>query len=197
MLAPMPRPKPFRLEGPRVTLSPLHMRDMEEFTRLNRRSRSRFVHPPTTPKRFERYLMRGRGADIFRLAVRRSEDGAILGSIEVSQISRGILQSAYLGYHIGTTYQGQGYMSEAMRLILDFSFGPLKLHRVEANIQPTNAPSIRLVKRMGFRNEGTAVRYLKIHGAWQDHQRWAILAEEWWELRRRWRADAGGAGPSG
>jgi len=185
MLARMPRAKPIRLEGPRITLSPFHKRDMEEFIRLNRRSRSRFVHPPTTPKRCERYLARGKTPDIFRLAVRRNEDGAVLGSIEVSQISRGILQSAYLGYHIGAQYQGQGYMSEAMRLVLDFSFGPLKLHRVEANIQPTNAPSIRLVKRMGFRNEGTAVRYLKIHGAWQDHQRWAMLAEEWRVHRRR------------
>ena len=180
----MQKPK-VRLEGPRITLSPLHKRDMEEFTRLNRRSRSRFVHPPTTPKRFERYIARGKAPDIFRLAVRRNEDGVILGSIEVSQIYRGILQSAYLGYHIGTAFQGQGYMSEAMRLVLDFSFGPLKLHRVEANIQPSNAPSIRLVKRMGFRNEGTAVRYLKIDGAWRDHQRWAILSEEWRVHRRR------------
>jgi len=178
-------PKPIRLEGPRISLSPFHKRDMEEFTRLNRRSRSPFVHPPTTAKRFERYLERGKSPDIFRLALRRHEDGALLGSIEVSQISRGILQSAYLGYQIGLEYEGQGYMSEAMRLILDFSFGPLKLHRVEANIQPTNAPSICLVKRIGFRNEGTAVRYLKIHGAWQDHQRWAMLAEEWRVHRRR------------
>jgi ribosomal-protein-alanine N-acetyltransferase len=72
-----------------------------------------------------------------------------------------------------------------MRLMLDFAFGVLKLHRLEANIQPTNTPSIRLVKRMGFRNEGTARRYLKIRGAWQDHQRWAILAEEWRIKRRR------------
>jgi ribosomal-protein-alanine N-acetyltransferase len=180
----MPKPKP-HLEGPRVTLAPFRRRDMGEFIRLNRRSRSRFVHPPTTPKRFERYFTRGKLPDIFRLAVRRNEDGVILGSIEVSQIYRGILQSAYLGYHIGTAFQGQGYMSEAMRLVLDFSFGPLKLHRVEANIQPTNTPSIRLVKRMGFRNEGTAVRYLKIDGAWRDHQRWAILAEEWRVQRRR------------
>src|SRR5262245_44992907 len=79
MLAPMP--KPIRLEGPRVTLSPLHKRDMEEFIRLNRRSRSRFVHPPTTPKRFERYLERAKGADIFRLAVRRGDGGAVLGSM--------------------------------------------------------------------------------------------------------------------
>lgn len=183
MLAAMP--KPIRLEGPRLTLSPFHRRDMEAFTRLNRRSRSRFVHPPTTPARFERYLERAKAPDMFRLALRRNEDGVLLGSIELSQISRGILQSGYLGYQIGSEYEGQGYMSEAMRLVLDFAFGPVKLHRVEANIQPTNAPSIRLVKRMGFRNEGTAIRYLKIHGAWQDHQRWAMLAEEWRVKRRR------------
>jgi ribosomal-protein-alanine N-acetyltransferase len=181
----MPRPKPIRIEGPRVTLSPFDKRDKDEFIRLSRTSRSPFVTLPTTPERFTRFLMRGSAPDVVRLAVRRSEDGVVLGSIEVSQIARGILQSAYLGYQLGSPYEGKGYMSEAMRLMLDFAFGALKLHRLEANIQPTNAPSIRLVKRMGFRNEGTARRYLKIRGTWQDHQRWAILAEEWRIKRRR------------
>lgn len=168
-----------------MTLSPFHKRDKDEFIRLNRVSRSPFVTLPTTPERFTRYLDRANAPDVVRLAVRRNEDGVVLGSIEVSQISRGILQSAYLGYQLGSPYEGKGYMSEAMRLILDFAFGALKLHRLEANIQPTNAPSIRLVRRMGFRNEGTARRYLKIRRTWQDHQRWAILAEEWRIKRRR------------
>src|SRR5512138_3217665 len=134
--------KPTRLVGPRVTLSPFHKRDRDPFIRLNRISRSPFVQPPTTVERFTRFVDRGKGPDIIRLAVRRNEDGAVMGSIEVSQIARGILQSAYLGYQIGRPYEGQGYMSEAMKLIIDFAFGPLRLHRLEANIQPTNAPSI-------------------------------------------------------
>jgi ribosomal-protein-alanine N-acetyltransferase len=175
----MPRPKPILIEGRRVTLSPFDKRDKDEFIRLNRMSRSPFVTLPMTPERFSSFLERGNAPDVVRLAVRRNEDAAVLGSIEVSQIARGILQSAYLGYQIGSPYEGKGYMSEAMRLMLDFAFGALKLHRLEANIQPKNRSSLALAKRLGFKREGYSPRYLKIGGRWQDHERWAVLKEEW------------------
>jgi [ribosomal protein S5]-alanine N-acetyltransferase len=186
MLTPMHRraPRSVLLVGPRIHLSPFRPNDRDEFMRLNRMSPSPFVTLPTTPARFSRYLARAKSPDMLRLALRRNEDDVLLGSLEVSQIARGILQSAYLGYQIGRPFEGQGYMSEAVGLILDHAFAALKLHRLEANIQPTNMASIRLVKRLGFRNEGTARRYLKIRGRWQDHQRWAILAEEWRSVRR-------------
>jgi ribosomal-protein-alanine N-acetyltransferase len=69
-------------------------------------------------------------------------------------------------------------MREGIRLTLRHAFGPLKLHRLEANIQPDNAPSLALVKGAGFRLEGYSPRYLKIGGRWRDHERWAILAED-------------------
>jgi ribosomal-protein-alanine N-acetyltransferase len=186
MLPPMPRraPRSVLLVGPRIHLSPFRPSDRDEFMRVNRMSPSPFVTLPTTPARFARYLARANSPDMLRLALRRNEDDVLLGSLEVSQIARGILQSAYLGYQIGRPFEGQGYMREAVGLVLDHAFVTLKLHRLEANIQPMNAASIRLVKRLGFRNEGTARRYLKIRGRWQDHQRWAILAEEWRAVRR-------------
>jgi [ribosomal protein S5]-alanine N-acetyltransferase len=55
----------------------------------------------------------------------------------------------------------------------------MKLHRLEANIQPSNTRSIRLVKRLGFRREGHSPRYLKVAGRWRDHQRWAMVSENW------------------
>jgi ribosomal-protein-alanine N-acetyltransferase len=70
-------------------------------------------------------------------------------------------------------------MTEGMTLAINEAFGPLKLHRLEANIQPGNTASIALVKRLGFRREGLSKKYLKIGGRWQDHERWAILKEEW------------------
>ena len=70
-------------------------------------------------------------------------------------------------------------MTEALRLAMRHAFRVLKLHRVEANIQPTNRPSIAVVKRLGFRREGYSRRYLKISGRWRDHERWAILKEDW------------------
>ena len=70
-------------------------------------------------------------------------------------------------------------MTEALQLTLRHAFVKLKLHRLEANIQPENTPSIALVKRAGFVKEGYSRRYLKISGRWRDHERWAILVEDW------------------
>ncbi len=109
----------------------------------------------------------------------------MVGVYNVSQIYYGHLRSAYLGYYAFTPFSGQGYMSEGIRLTLRHAFGPLKLHRLEANIQPENEPSRALVKGAGFRLEGYSPRYLKIGGRWRDHERWAILAEDLRPGRRR------------
>ena len=116
--------------------------------------------------------------------IRRTRDGAIVGGINFSEIVRGNFQSVYLGYQIGEPFARQGYMTEALALALSIAFGRLRLHRVEANIQPTNAPSLALVRRAGFRREGLSRRYLKIGGRWRDHERWALLAEDWRARRR-------------
>ena len=70
-------------------------------------------------------------------------------------------------------------MAEGLRAVLDAVFGKLRLHRVEANIQPGNARSIALVRRLGFEKEGYSRRYLLIDGDWRDHERWTLLAEDW------------------
>ncbi|MDQ2855377.1 MAG: GNAT family N-acetyltransferase, partial [Acidobacteriota bacterium] len=106
-------------------------------------------------------------------------DDAIAGTINLSQIFRGGFQNAYLGYYIGAPYAGSGYMTEALKLILRYAFSSLKLHRLEANIQPENSASIALVRRAGFSREGFSRRYLKICGRWRDHERWALIAEDW------------------
>ena len=80
---------------------------------------------------------------------------------------------------LGEEFSRQGYTTEALQLMLRHAFVKLKLHRVEANIQPENAASIALVKRAGFVKEGYSRRYLKICGRWRDHERWAILIEDW------------------
>src|SRR5439155_18144352 len=87
-------------------------------------------------------------------------------------------------YWIGAPFARQGYMTEGLPLAIEYGFRRLSLHRIEANIQPRNVASIALVKRVGFRREGCSRRYLKIAGRWRDHERWAILAEDWLELRR-------------
>jgi len=74
---------------------------------------------------------------------------------------------------------GRGLMSEAVGLAVTYAFDEQGLHRLEANIQPGNLPSRALVQRLGFRQEGFSPRYLRIGGEWRDHERWAVLAEEW------------------
>ena len=119
-----------------------------------------------------------------KLLVCSNLDGRILGYIAANEIVRGASQCGFLGYWIGAAYARQGYMTEALELMLRHAFGALGLHRVEANIIPHNRPSIRLVARAGFRKEGLSTRYLEIAGRWQDHERWALLREEWYAKRR-------------
>jgi len=96
----------------------------------------------------------------------------------LSQIVRGAFQSAYLGYYAHERHARQGLMREAMAQAVAHAFGPLGLHRLEANIQPANHASIALARSAGFRLEGFSPRYLLIGGRWRDHERYAITAEE-------------------
>jgi ribosomal-protein-alanine N-acetyltransferase len=137
------------------------------------------VAPPTTPEQFSSFLQKSEREDSACLFICLKADGAIIGAINLSQIFRGGFQNAYLGYYVGAQYAGQGYMTAALRLMLKHTFEHVKLHRLEANIQPGNAASIALVKRAGFVREGFSRRYLKVGGRWRDHERWAIVAEEW------------------
>jgi ribosomal-protein-alanine N-acetyltransferase len=156
--------------------------DQTEFTTLMRASRH-FHRPwasaPTDEARFSAYLEDNSRPDFEAFLVCRLEDHAILGFFNISQIARGSLQSAYLGYAAAERYAGQRYMREGIELVLQVAFMELKLHRLEANIQPGNHASIALAQGAGFKREGFSPRYLKISGRWRDHERWALLAEEW------------------
>jgi ribosomal-protein-alanine N-acetyltransferase len=105
--------------------------------------------------------------------------------VNLSQIVRRGFQNAYVGYWIGAPYARQGFMTEGLALVINDAFRRLRLHRLEANIQPENIPSRRLVQRLGFRQEGLSPKYLKVGGRWRDHERWAILSEEWQARGRR------------
>ncbi len=107
------------------------------------------------------------------------DDVELAGVINLTNIVRGPFLSAYMGYYAFVPWHGRGVMRAGLTRALDQAFGPIGLHRVEANIQPENHPSIALVTGLGFSREGYSRRYLFLDGAWRDHERWAILSEDW------------------
>jgi len=115
----------------------------------------------------------------YKFCITLGPKGPVIGRVSLSQIFRGIFQNAYLGYSIDVDHARRGFTTEAVRLALDVAFGPLELHRVQAAIMPHNTPSLALARKVGFRQEGRAERYLEIAGEWQDHLLFAITAEEW------------------
>jgi [ribosomal protein S5]-alanine N-acetyltransferase len=158
--------------------------DCDSFIAAMRASRSphaAWMTAPSTPAAFAALLERGHDESFEPMLVCLVEDGAIAGFFNISQIIRGPFQSAFLGYGAVAAHAGRGYMTEGLELVLRRAFTELGLHRLEANIQPGNAPSIALVKRCGFVREGFSERYLRIAGRWRDHERWAIRAEQWRE----------------
>ena len=112
-----------------------------------------------------------------RLVVRgkAAPEGPLLGQINLSNIVRGAFQAAHLGYHLDGESEGQGLMSEALRLVVDHAFGPLGLHRLMANYVVGNTRSAKVLARLGFRIEGVAKAYLFIDGAWRDHVLTALV----------------------
>ena len=171
-----------------VYLRPPVRADRDEFLRLNRASARLYrgrAPAMRSARVFEAYVARTRRPDFAGLLVCRRTDDQIVGVFNVSQIVRGAFRSAYLGYQVFAPYAGQRYMTAAMPLVLRHIFTTLKLHRVEANIQPGNAASLALVARAGFSREGYSRRYLRVGGRWRDHERWALLVEDWKAQRRR------------
>jgi ribosomal-protein-alanine N-acetyltransferase len=196
-----PGASPAAEEAGRVFLRGPVAADATEFVSLMAASRT-FHRPwataPTDPERFAAYLTDSRRPDFEAMLVCRQSDRAILGFFNLSQIVRRSLQSAYLGYAVGRPFAGQGYMREGMQLVLRHAFVELRLHRIEVNIQPANQASIALARGAGFHREGFSPRYLKIAGRWRDHERWAILADDWRRTPHLARsADGAGDGRTG
>jgi ribosomal-protein-alanine N-acetyltransferase len=180
-------------EGARTFIRPYRVEDAAEFTALARESKDLhrpWLFPPDQPDAYAEYAGR-LIADPDRAGhlVCSRFDGRIAGFVNINNIVRGAFRSGAIGYGVFAHAAGQGLMTEGLGLVLGQAFGPLGLHRLEANIQPANSGSIGLVRRAGFRLEGFSPDFLFIDGAWRDHERWALTAEM--------HAGAGAARPAG
>jgi len=168
--------------GPRVCLHPPQASDAREYLAASASSRRHFGRwmPVMKDRRaFMAYVERRATRRTFSFLIRRREDDALIGTVGLNDIIQSLTWSANLGYALFAGYTGQGYMTEAIDLALRFGFRSLRLHRVEAGIQPLNQPSRAVVQRLNFRLEGLAKELIRINGRWRDHERWALLAREY------------------
>ena len=182
------RAEPFRLVGKRVYLRAPDRFDYEDWASLRARSRG-FLTPwePSWPvdalsrtgfrARIVRYAEDWRTDQAYNFFI-FAHDETLLGGIGLSNIRRGVSETASLGYWVGEAFARQRYMTETLPLVLDFAFDRLGLHRVEAACLTTNTPSRSLLARAGFQQEGYAREYLCIEGKWQDHLLFAILRSD-------------------
>jgi ribosomal-protein-alanine N-acetyltransferase len=171
-----------------VEIRPLELADAPALLEL--RVRNRAFLEPWEPLRDPRFYTLAAQRDAVRAAVHeRNEgralpfvieaDGAVVGAVNLNVIVRGVFDNAYLGYWLDEAHGGRGIATEGVRQAVSFAFGPGGLHRVQAAVIPRNAPSLRVLEKLGFREEGLAVRYLRINGVWEDHRIFAVTREEW------------------
>lgn len=178
-----------RLNGGKVYLRAPAERDWRAYVEVRAASR-KFLEPwePTWPpdalgreayfRRLNRYAADWRDGVGHSFFIFGNDDDALLGGISMSNVRRGVAQCGTLGYWIGEPHARQGYMNEALRLIVEFCFGQLGLHRIEAACLPHNEASQKLLQRADFTQDGYARKYLKIQGEWQDHLLFSLLAED-------------------
>lgn len=165
---------------PKIQLQPLVLTDQREFlagVRASQALHASWVSPPSTPTKFRAYIERMALPQNHALAICAKDTGQIAGIVEVTNVIVGAFRSGYVGYYAFAGFERQGLMRAGLRAAVKHAFSRLKLHRLEANIQPGNTASIALVRSSGFKLEGYSPRYLKIRGRWRDHERWAILAD--------------------
>lgn len=168
----------FLARGDRVAIRPLDRGDRAEFTRGSRenaRAHRPWLFPPATDAAFDEYLDLLAEPAREGFAICLPDSGRLAGYCTINNIVHGAFRCGAIGY--GAFLTGRGLVTEGVGLVVRHAFGPLGLHRLEANIQPGNTPSIALARRLGFRLEGLSPDFLFVDGAWRDHERWAITAQ--------------------
>jgi len=190
---PLAADDPPTVRGEGLVLRPPRAEDHGAWAQLREESRG-FLMPwePIWPsddltkaafrRRLKRYAREIEDDAAYPFLIFRDSDGMLLGGLTLGMVRRGVSQAATLGYWMGAAHAGQGIMTRAVRLAAGYAFDALRLRRLEAACVPTNAPSMRLLERVGFRREGYARQYLCINGAWQDHVLYGLLRDEFRSL---------------
>lgn len=174
----------------RLIIRPLELYDYENWAQAysvlrppqNEWDETNWVESELTLKKFKALLKKEQQQRIqdktYRFGIFSKDDGMLLGSVALMDISRGIVQNAYLGYRIFNIYWGQGYATEACEAAIEMAFKKLKLHRVEAGIAPTNKASLKVAKKIGLRKEGFSRRHIFDNKKWNDLFIFAATTED-------------------
>ncbi|MEA2825523.1 MAG: [ribosomal protein S5]-alanine N-acetyltransferase [Alphaproteobacteria bacterium] len=177
------------LQGDGVLLRYPQMSDYAQWSKLRDESRE-FLAPwePTWAldelsreafrRRLRRYQREIRDDVAYPFLLFRRPGDFLMGGCTLSNVRRGVTQSAAVGYWVGSRYARHGHMFAALNAMLPFVFGVLGLHRLEAACIPENEASRSLLLKIGFREEGKARRYLQINGEWRDHILFALLEDD-------------------
>jgi len=182
-------PRDGRLDAGRLFLRPPRNRDWRAWSELRTESREFLMpwEPSWSVDALSRAAFRRRMRQTaiewhedegYGFLIFRQGDNALLGGINLSNVRRGVAQSANLGYWIGGPHARQGYMTDALLCLMPFAFERLGLNRLEAACLPHNVASRGLLQKIGFREEGYARQYLRINGNWQDHVLYALLRSD-------------------
>jgi ribosomal-protein-alanine N-acetyltransferase len=166
--------------GLNVRLRPLKATDEDAFMQGLRNTKDLlkpWVQVPLTRPAFQRYVSEMKTADDKAFAVIRTDIKALAGVVEFRDIFYGHFQNAYVIYYGFNPHLKLGLMRQAVSLVIPIAFKRLKLHRLEANVQPDNLTSIALLRSCGFSKEGLSPRFLRKNGEWRDHERWALLSD--------------------
>jgi len=181
---------PLRVPAGVVAVRPVRLRDAGEWSRIRLRDREHLEKwEPSAPG-----LWRDRNVllawpsqwAVLRSLARRGQclpfsitvDGVLAGQITVGNVIRASLRSAWVGYWVSSEMVGGGVATAALALVVDHAFAAAGLHRIEATVRPENGPSLRVLAKSGFREEGLFQRYLDVAGDWRDHLCFAITVEE-------------------
>lgn len=177
-----------RIDGERIYIRYLDISDAEAVLDLQLRNKE-FFKKYTTTKNQDFYTLKSQEEIIKDNARKKENDekysfgiftkdsNELIGNIALTEVLRGSLESCYIGYYLDMLYNGKGYMTEVVKLVVEFAFGNLKLHRIEAGVMPHNIRSMSVLEKAGFQKEGIAHKNVKINGVWQDHQVLAIVSE--------------------
>ncbi|MFN2747924.1 MULTISPECIES: GNAT family N-acetyltransferase [Bacillus] len=173
-------------KGEHVYVRPLTVRDAEACLKLQIDNRA-FFERFSMERSDDFYTLEGQKQRLTTFYDKMQEDedyyfgiflqanDALIGTINLFQVLRGALQCAFIGYFLDEKHNGKGYTTEACRLMVEFAFEELKLHRIEAGVMPHNLASIRVLEKAGFHKEGIARKNVKINGKWEDHQMLAVI----------------------